>query len=225
MDVAATATVVSAGMTTVTGDLNLSTGGEFQWQMAGLNSANPGQWFGAFTVGGNLVLGGTSALELDFSLLGANGPAGTNTYWDANHSWKIIDTTTNTGSTTFATLTNGTFASGTFSIVVGAGADLGDIFLNYAAVGPAVPGDFDGDGDVDGADFVAWQTNFPTATGAVYQQGDADFDGDVDGADFVVWQTNFPFPTSPGTSPVPEPTTLLLGAIAAVGLLAIRRRK
>jgi hypothetical protein len=77
---------------------------------------------------------------------------------------------------------------------------------------------------VDGADFVAWQTNFPTATGAVYAQGDADFDGDVDGADFVVWQTNFPFPTGPGTSPVPEPGTLLLGAIAAVGLLAIRRR-
>src|SRR5262249_1660109 len=31
---------------------------------------------------------------------------------------------------------------------------------------PTVPGDFDGDNDVDGADFVAWQTNFPKASGA-----------------------------------------------------------
>jgi hypothetical protein len=29
----------------------------------------------------------------------------------------------------------------------------------------AVPGDFDSDGDVDGADFVAWQTNFPYSPG------------------------------------------------------------
>jgi ELWxxDGT repeat protein len=58
-----------------------------------------------------------------------------------------------------------------------------------------VNSDFDGDGDVDGADFVAWQTNFPKASGATLAQGDADGDGDVDGADFVVWQTNFP--TSP----------------------------
>jgi hypothetical protein len=87
----------------------------------------------------------------------------------------------------------------------------------------AHPGDFDGDGDVDGADFVAWQTNFPTATGATLAQGDADGDGDVDGADFVVWQTNFPFTPGPGTSPVPEPHSLLL-AIAG-GLFVARWRK
>ena len=54
------------------------------------------------------------------------------------------------------------------------------------------PGDFDGDQDVDGADFVVWQTHFPTTSGATVETGDADGDGDVDGADFVVWQTNFP---------------------------------
>src|SRR5262249_3722491 len=47
-------------------------------------------------------------------------------------------------------------------------------------------GDFDSDGDVDGADFVAWQSNFPKASGATRADGDADGDGDVDGADFVV---------------------------------------
>jgi hypothetical protein len=82
-----------------------------------------------------------------------------------------------------------------------------------------VPGDFDSDGDVDGADFVAWQTNFPTATGATRAQGDADGDGDVDGADFVVWQTNFPFTPSPAASPIPEPMSLCLNVIG-LGMLS-----
>src|SRR5690606_32450705 len=52
--------------------------------------------------------------------------------------------------------------------------------------GTAVPGDFNGDGNVDGADFVIWQTNFPNNSGAAsLDQGDANGDGNVDGADFV----------------------------------------
>jgi hypothetical protein len=88
------------------------------------------------------------------------------------------------------------------------------------------PGDFDGDGDVDGADFVAWQTNFPKPTGATLAQGDADGDGDVDGADFVVWQTNFPFSPGPAASPVPEPSSIVLsGMIAAILIRFGRLRK
>jgi hypothetical protein len=86
----------------------------------------------------------------------------------------------------------------------------------------AVPGDFDSDGDVDGADFVAWQTNFPKASGAVLAQGDADGDGDVDGADFVVWQTNFPFSPNPGAA-VPEPEAGLLLLLAIPMLLKSSR--
>jgi hypothetical protein len=85
-----------------------------------------------------------------------------------------------------------------------------------------VPGDFDSDGDVDGADFVAWQTNFPKETGATLAEGDADGDGDVDGADFVVWQTNFPFTPGGGATPVPEPAACLL-VLAAVGSLGLRK--
>ncbi|MCC7084374.1 MAG: hypothetical protein IT427_05140, partial [Pirellulales bacterium] len=50
----------------------------------------------------------------------------------------------------------------------------GDLF-RYA---PLVPGDFNGNGEVDGADFVAWQTHFPKASGALLSDGDADGDGD-----------------------------------------------
>jgi autotransporter-associated beta strand protein len=90
-------------------------------------------------------------------------------------------------------------------------------------VGASHAGDFDGDGDVDGADFVAWQTNFPTASGATLAQGDADGDGDVDGADFVVWQTNFPFTPGPGASSVPEPNAIVIIGIG-IGFVALRRR-
>jgi hypothetical protein len=91
-------------------------------------------------------------------------------------------------------------------------------YFKVTAPVTAHAGDFDSDGDVDGADFVAWQTNFPKESGAVLAQGDADADGDVDGADFVVWQTNFPFTPGPGAAPVPEPNVLVLGAIGALGL-------
>src|SRR5262249_17388000 len=58
---------------------------------------------------------------------------------------------------------------------------------------PPHPGDFDLDGDVDGADFVIWQTHFPESEDGGWIEGDGDGDGDVDGADFVIWQTNFPY--------------------------------
>lgn len=95
-------------------------------------------------------------------------------------------------------------------------------FLDYVQLqqiplGELIPGDFDLDRNVDGADFVAWQTHFPTASGATVPDGDADWDGDVDGADFVVWQTNFPYP--PGSAvAVPEPQPMLLAIIGGFGL-------
>jgi hypothetical protein len=97
--------------------------------------------------------------------------------------------------------------------------------ISLATNPPPHAGDFDLDGDVDGADFVAWQQHFPTSTGATLADGDADGDGDVDGADFVVWQQNFPFSPAPGASPVPEPNALLLGALAIPVLAQRWRRK
>jgi hypothetical protein len=96
-----------------------------------------------------------------------------------------------------------------------------NVILNAA---PLLPGDFDADGDVDGADFVAWQTHFPTASGATLAMGDADRDGDVDGADFVVWQANFPTSPAGATSPVPEPSGAIIVLLAAgcVGFGSLR---
>ena len=51
--------------------------------------------------------------------------------------------------------------------------------------------DFNGDGRVDGMDFLTWQSGFPTSSGATKATGDANGDGRVDGLDFLVWQSCF----------------------------------
>jgi hypothetical protein len=88
--------------------------------------------------------------------------------------------------------------------------------IDVSVVPAPVPGDFDSDGDVDGADFIVWQTNFPITSGATPSQGDADGDTDVDGADFATWQSSFPAGPGLGVSPVPEPAGLSLLAFAGV---------
>jgi hypothetical protein len=109
---------------------------------------------------------------------------------------------------------------GSFLVHYGTGGNTSNLVLsNFIA---HVPGDFDFDGDVDGADFIAWQTHFPSTVGTAGAGGDTDGDGDVDGADFHAWQTNFPHDPSAGHSPVPEPTSAMSFA-AAIVLLAIGR--
>jgi hypothetical protein len=88
---------------------------------------------------------------------------------------------------------------------------------------PPVPGDVNGDNQVNGSDFVVWQNNYPAASGKTLTTGDADGDGDVDGADFIVWQTNLPA-GSPSSSPVPEPPALILSLIACLVSLPRFRR-
>ncbi|MEO1065664.1 MAG: hypothetical protein AAFZ07_29995, partial [Actinomycetota bacterium] len=67
------------------------------------------------------------------------------------------------------------------------GGDGNDIVLTAIGGGPLL-GDADGDGDVDGDDLIAVQTEFG-ATGATPLLGDADGDGDVDGDDLIAVQT------------------------------------
>ncbi len=74
-----------------------------------------------------------------------------------------------------------------FDRVVGGRIDMGAFEVQVEGLAA----DFDKDGDVDGADFLVWQTNFFTPTGATPNDGDADQDGDVDGEDFLIWQLEF----------------------------------
>ena len=53
-----------------------------------------------------------------------------------------------------------------------------------------LPGNFDNDADVDGADFLAWQRGFGAAN-ATRAQGDANGDNVVNAADLTLWKSHF----------------------------------
>ncbi|MCC6494394.1 MAG: hypothetical protein IT424_15390 [Pirellulales bacterium] len=90
--------------------------------------------------------------------------------------------------------------------------------------GEAVPGDFDGDGDVDVDDIFEWTSNFGSGPGA-----DADGDGDSDGADFLAWQQNLGTTAAVSTAAsVPEPTAIggmLCGMAVVLSQSTITRRR
>jgi hypothetical protein len=77
--------------------------------------------------------------------------------------------------------------------------------------------DFDGDGNVDGRDFLAWQRGFGLTSGALPEQGDANGDGAVNAADLDFWSAQYGseplsalrLPPSALNS-IPEPSTGLL---------------
>ena len=100
---------------------------------------------------------------------------------------------------------------------------VGSVFrINTTAV---EAGDFNSDGFVDGADLDLLKAGF--GVGTTFAAGDADRDGDVDGGDFLVWQrTVGATPLVEATaSPVPEPQTTSLAAMAAMALAAITSRR
>jgi hypothetical protein len=94
---------------------------------------------------------------------------------------------------------------------------------------PLTPGggDYDADGDVDGADFLEWQRSVgATGTGL---PADGNGDGVVNAADLGMWQRNYGSLAGGATAAsqlTPEPSCVsLIGlAIAAVGVSAARRR-
>ena len=82
--------------------------------------------------------------------------------------------------------------------------------------------DFDGDGDIDGADFLAWQRGLGGA-GTAKADGNANGDAAVDGLDLAVWETQFGTSSvSLNAASVPEPASALLMLLAAP-LLLVRR--
>ncbi|MBA4107221.1 MAG: hypothetical protein C0485_15865 [Pirellula sp.] len=89
--------------------------------------------------------------------------------------------------------------------------------------------DFNGDGVVEGGDFLAWQRGFGISGGAQLEQGDANGDGLVDAEDLAAWSAAFgpvpPLILSSVTTIVPEPSAAAY--FAAVGIsasVAARRR-
>lgn len=113
-----------------------------------------------------------------------------------------------------------------------------DLVFKYGIVPPqALSADFDGDGDVDGGDFLTWQRGL--GSGTTKAQGDADGDSDVDADDLGILKgqlgsSAFGGPSvlvqgfvryvTPAAAAVPEPTSIVMVG-AGLALLAVVRRR
>jgi hypothetical protein len=101
-------------------------------------------------------------------------------------------------------------------------------------------GDADGDGDTDGEDFLKWQRGeAPYAVAPVSyislwkssygstNAGDINGDGRTDGSDFLVWQRQSAVnaAAAAGLQLVPEAGAHIMGLIACVAIVAIRRKR
>lgn len=85
--------------------------------------------------------------------------------------------------------------------------------------------DFDGDGDVDGRDFLIWQRGFGATGQENNSLGDANGDGTVNAADLEIWQGQYGNdPEELSSLSVPEPGSLVLG-LGLLALFAVRQRR
>jgi hypothetical protein len=101
----------------------------------------------------------------------------------------------------------------------GSMAQTGNAFFDNFVVFDGVPGDFDFNGVVNGADLTVWRGAM-----GVNANGDADGDADSDGADFLIWQRQLGeniLAATATAAAVPEPSALVLGVLA---LAALSRR-
>jgi hypothetical protein len=177
---------------------------------------------------GTVVVTGTANETIDFAQDPVEGtsPAGT-----------LGTLTLATGVTSgYYTLVN---AALSLPVDVSETADLGGLSVDMQVTGTVnatssfyaalngIPGDFQLDGDVDGADLPLWKTGFGLATGAMPSHGDANADGGVDGADFLMWQRNYgvqpPAVAVSAIAAVPEPGTVGM-CVVALGAVVTGRR-
>ena len=86
------------------------------------------------------------------------------------------------------------------------------------------PGDSDLDGDVDFVDFLGLANNFGQSPSS-WSQGDFDGNNEANFLDFLALANNFGNESVADVAAVPEPSSTLLGLVAASLLLCCRRRR
>jgi hypothetical protein len=119
-----------AAVLTLTNGLDLSSGGTYVWELTANTTNSPGVNYDQIALsGGNLVLGGSTTLSLQFAG-SATAPNSSVAFWQVAHSWRILamsGSAANPGNTIFGTIANGSSSAGVFST----SADASGILLNF----------------------------------------------------------------------------------------------
>jgi hypothetical protein len=93
-------------------------------------------------------------------------------------------------------------------------------FVEYVGAPMGVPGDYNGNGVVDGPDYVLWRNGGPL-------QNEVDAPGTVNAADYTAWRARFGNTSGSGSlggSAVPEPASCMLALSIPALLLFVRRQ-
>jgi hypothetical protein len=152
----------------------------------------------------------------------AGNPSGINPVWDENRGNQtsmavgpLFAPATNTGPLAYQSYSFVETASASVTRLDFHGTDVsGSILLDNVVVAPIGPGDYNANGIVDAADYVAWREGL----GTTYTQND-----------YNVWRANFGQTAGSGAgamanAAVPEPATLLQ-IILVAAVVYTRRRK
>lgn len=116
-----------------------------------------------------------------------------------------------------------------FNFGLGAG-EFGQAIDAFVALlsSPLLPGDFNGDGAVDAADYTVWRDNLGQPEDPAVLSGNGN-GGTVDATDYQLWRDNYGVSSSssasltPTAAPEPETTVLALVACCAVWVSTCRR--
>lgn len=91
------------------------------------------------------------------------------------------------------------------------------VYSDLSAPPAGVPGDYNNNGTVDAADYVLWRKGSQL-------QNEVDTPGTINSADYAAWRQRFGSTPAGSGGAVPEPTTAILGIIAALSCGAYRKR-
>ena len=110
--------------------LTMSGGGTFVWNLSS-NSTAGGSFSSISLSSGNLTLGGSSKVSVNFSGQ-ASAPATNNPFWLTQEEWPIVSlngSAANSASTQFSSLLNGMYAAGTFTNYVDPSGNVNLLYL------------------------------------------------------------------------------------------------
>jgi glucose/arabinose dehydrogenase len=178
---------------------------------------------GTVVIGGNVYRGPDPSLQGKYFFLDSrnSGAPGDDNYWMFNPA-DPFGTVQNVD-----TLLVPDVGSVQFPVSFGEDAT-GNLYIAYIGSGEVyrirtrVPGDYNGDGEVNDADYQTWRATFGFTNRGDPQPADGNGNGVVDAADYVLLRKLLDA-APPATAAVPEPATAVL-VLALVGLSMTRRR-